>query len=137
MDLATFIKVYVVSVPIFFAIDLVWLGVVAKGIYGKYMGHLMRPTPNWAAAVTFYLIFIVGLVIFSIYPALKNSSWSYAALYGAMFGFFTYMTFDLTNLAVLKGYPWQIAIIDIVWGIALSFSVSALSYLICSKYLGL
>lgn len=133
----TFLKVYLVTVPIFFLIDLTWLGVIAKGVYRKYMGHLMLATPNWTAAIVFYLLFIVGLIIFVINPALKNHSWSYALLYGALFGFFTYMTFDLTSLAVLKGWPWQIVIIDIIWGMVLSGSVSVASYLICSKYLGL
>ncbi|MBU2566576.1 DUF2177 family protein [Patescibacteria group bacterium] len=137
MDIINFLKVYLIAVPIFFIIDLTWLGVVAKNIYQKYMGHLMLTTPNWAAAIAFYLLFLVGLVIFVLNPALKNHSWTYALLYGAMFGFFTYMTFDLTSLAVLKDWPWQIVIIDIIWGIFLSSSVSVITYLICSKYLNL
>ena len=130
-----FIKIYLIAVPIFFLIDLTWLGLIAKNIYQKYMGHLMRPTPNWTAAVIFYLLFIVGLVIFAIYPAIRNNSWSYALLYGAMFGFFTYMTFDLTSLAVIKDWRWQIVIIDIIWGIVLSSSVSVLAYLIGKNWL--
>lgn len=137
MNIMTFIKIYLVSVPIFFLIDLTWLGVIAKDVYRKYMGHLMLDTPNWTAAIVFYLTFIVGLVIFAVYPALRNNSWSYALIYGALFGFFTYMTFDLTSLAVLKNWPWQIVIIDIIWGIILSGSVSIISYFICSRYLGL
>jgi uncharacterized membrane protein len=137
MNFMTFAKIYLVTVPIFFLIDLTWLGVIAKNVYRKYMGHLMLATPNWTAAIIFYLLFIVGLIIFVINPALKNHSWSYALLYGAMFGFFTYMTFDLTSLAVLKDWPWQIVIIDIIWGMVLSGSVSVVSYLICSRYLGL
>lgn len=97
------------------------------------MGHLMRATPNWPVAIAFYLLFIVGLVIFVISPALKNSSWSYALLYGALFGFFTYMTFDLTNWAVLKDWPWKIVIIDIVWGMVLSSSVSVVVYFIAKS----
>jgi len=128
---------YLVTVPIFFLFDLTWLGVIAKNVYRKYMGHLMLATPNWTAAIIFYLAFIVGLIIFVIHPALKNHSWSYALLYGIMFGFFTYMTFDLTSLSVLKDWSWQITIIDIIWGITLSGSVSIISYMICNKYLGL
>ena len=135
MTIINFIKIYLIAVPIFFLIDLTWLGLIAKKIYQKYMGHLMRPTPNWTAAVIFYLLFIVGLVIFAIYPAIRNNSWSYALLYGAMFGFFTYMTFDLTSLAVIKDWRWQIVIIDIIWGIVLSSSVSVLAYLIGKNWL--
>ena len=135
MTIINFIKIYLIAVPIFFLIDLTWLGLIAKNIYQKYMGHLMRPTPNWTVAVIFYLLFIVGLVIFAIYPAIRNNSWSYALLYGAMFGFFTYMTFDLTSLAVIKDWRWQIVIIDIIWGIVLSSSVSVLAYLIGKNWL--
>ena len=135
MTIINFIKIYLIAVPIFFLIDLTWLGLIAKNIYQKYMGHLMRPTPNWTAAVIFYLLFIVGLVIFAIYPAIRNNSWSYALFYGAMFGFFTYMTFDLTSLAVIKDWRWQIVIIDIIWGIVLSSSVSVLAYLIGKNWL--
>jgi uncharacterized membrane protein len=137
MNILSLTKTYAISVAIFLLMDMVWLGVIAKDVYKKYMGNLMLAVPNWTAALVFYLLFVVGLVIFVIQPALKSHSWSYALLYGAMFGFFTYMTFDLTGLAVLKGWSWQIALIDTVWGIVLSGSVSTLSYLICSKYLGL
>ncbi len=134
MNILSFAKMYLVTVPIFFLIDLVWLGVIAKDIYQKYMGHLMRPTPNWTASIVFYLLFIVGLVIFVINPAIQKNSLNYALLYGAMFGFFTYMTFDLTSLAVLKDWPWQIVIIDIIWGVVLSTSVSAISYFLINKF---
>lgn len=135
MTIINFIKIYLIAIPIFFLIDLTWLGLIAKNIYQKYMGHLMRSNPNWTAAIIFYLLFVAGLVVFAIYPAIKNSSWSYALLYGAMFGFFTYMTFDLTSLAVLKDWRWQIVIIDIIWGVILSSSVSGLAYLIGKNWL--
>ncbi len=130
MNITTFIKLYLIAVPIFVIIDLVWLGVIAKGIYKKYIGHLMLPTPNWPVAVMFYLIFIVGLVIYAINPAIKESSWLVALGYGAMFVFFTYMTFDLTNSAILKDWPWRIVVIDIIWGMVLSGSVSVIAYFI-------
>lgn len=130
-----FLKVYLVAVPIFFAIDLLWLGVIAKDIYQKYIGHLMRPAPNWPVAIVFYLLFIVGLIIFAINPALKNNSLNYAIFYGALFGFFTYMTFDMTNWAVLKDWPATIVFIDIVWGVVLSASVSTLTYFIVKNFI--
>jgi uncharacterized membrane protein len=133
MSVINFVKLYLIAVPIFFIIDLTWLGVIAKDLYQKHMGHLMRPMPNWPVAVLFYLLFIIGLVIFVISPAMKNNSWSYALLYGALFGFFTYMTFDLTSLAVLKDWPWKIVIIDIIWGIVLSSSVSVVTYFIAKN----
>ncbi len=124
MNTIAFIKLYLVAIPIFFALDMLWLVFIAKDIYQKYMGHLMRPMPNWPVAILFYLLFIVGIIIFAIHPAIKNNSWTQALFYGAMFGFFTYMTFDLTSLAVLKDYSWEITIIDIIWGVILSSTVS-------------
>jgi uncharacterized membrane protein len=134
---ADFFKIYFAAVPVFFAIDLLWLGVVAKDVYKKYIGHLMLPSPNWPVAFLFYLLFIVGLVIFVIQPALRDASWTHALVYGALFGFFTYITFDLTALAVLKDWPWQIVIIDIIWGSSLSAAVSVIAYFIGTKALGL
>jgi uncharacterized membrane protein len=130
MNTFDFLKLYLVAVPVFFALDMLWLVIIAKDIYQKYMGHLMKPMPNWPVAILFYLLFIVGIIIFAVHPAIKSNSWTYALLYGAMFGFFTYMTFDLTSLAVLKDYSWEITIIDIIWGTVLSASVSVVVFFI-------
>jgi len=135
MDIIGFLKLYLVAVPIFFIIDMLWLVIIAKGVYQKYMGHLMKPIPNWPVAMLFYFLFIVGLIIFAIYPAVRNNSWTYALLYGAMFGFFTYITFDLTGLAVLKNFPWQITIVDIIWGTILSATVSIATFFIGRNFL--
>jgi uncharacterized membrane protein len=134
MSIINFLKIYAIAVPIFFLVDMLWLGVVAKGIYQKYIGHLMRPSPNWPVAIVFYLLFIIGLVIFVINPAIEKNSWTHALLYGAMFGFFTYMTFDLTNWAVLKDWPQTIVYIDIAWGIVLSTVVSLGTYFIYNLF---
>jgi uncharacterized membrane protein len=130
--LINFIKIYLIAVPVFFVIDLLWLGIVAKGIYQKYLGHLLKD-PNWPVAVVFYLLFIVGMVIFAISPALEKQSLMYALGFGALFGFFTYMTYDLTNWATLKDWPWQIVFIDTLWGTVLSASVSTVTYLLVNK----
>ncbi len=135
MTIVNFLKMYLITVPIFFIIDLTWLGIIAKDVYQKYMGHLMRDTPNWPVAILFYLLFIIGLIIFVINPAIQKDSWMHALIYGAMFGFFTYMTFDLTSLAVLKDWPWQIAVIDIIWGIVLSSSVSVIAYFVSRNFI--
>lgn len=132
-----YIKIYLVAVPIFFLIDIIWLGFIAKGIYKKYMGHLLAETTNWPVAVLFYLLFIVGIVIFALVPAIQNNSWSQALVLGSLFGFFTYMTFDLTGLAVLKDWSWQIAIIDMIWGMMLTGSVSIITFFICKNLLNM
>jgi uncharacterized membrane protein len=119
---------YILTMPVFFAIDLLWLGVIGKPIYQKYLGHLMRPDVNWGSAIVFYLLFILGILIFAVYPAVQQQSLKYAALYGAMFGFFTYMTYELTNHAVIKDWPAGIIAIDIFWGTVLSCLVAIGSY---------
>ncbi len=129
MTLLQYLYVYLVTVPIFFAIDMLWLGFVAKNVYREYLGYLLRDPINWTAAFTFYFIFIGGLLYFAIIPALKEGSLMNAALYGALFGFFTYATYDLTNLATVKDWPLTISLIDMAWGTVLSATVATLSFL--------
>lgn len=125
-----FIKIFLVAFVVFFAIDIIWLGLVAKNLYKKYLGFIMAPQVNWIAAVIFYIVFIIGLSFFVIEPALAKSSLSYALLAGLFFGFITYATYDLTNLATLKDWPITITIIDLVWGSFLGGAVSTITYLI-------
>jgi len=124
MAIINFIKIYIIAVPIFFLVDLLWLGVIAKDIYQKQLGHLLKATPNWPIAVLFYLLFIAGLVVFVISPAILKGSWQQALVYGAFFGFITYMTYELTNYSLIKDWPWPIVIIDIIWGMVLAVIVS-------------
>jgi len=128
-----FIKLYAITLPVFFAIDMVWLGLVAKNFYAKHIGFLMKTNVDWVAALLFYLLFIVGLIVFIIMPAIENNSWVHAVLYGMLFGLITYATYDLTNLATLKDWPLIITIIDLVWGMTLSGLVSLVSFLIANK----
>lgn len=129
-----FFKLFLVAVPVFFVVDLLWLGVLAKGIYQKYLGQFLRESPIWSVAILFYLLFVVGLVVFVIEPAVSKGSWSHALIYGAFFGFITYMTYELTNYALIKGWPWQIVIIDIAWGVVLSAIVAVVSYFIGKNF---
>jgi len=128
-----FIKLYAIALPVFFAIDMTWLGLVAKNFYKNQIGFLMTPNINWVAAITFYLLFIVGLVVFVITPAVEKGSWMYALLFGALFGLITYATYDLTNLATLKDWPLLVTIVDMAWGAVLAASVSVVTYFIASK----
>lgn len=127
------IKTYLVTLVTFFAIDMIWLGFIARKLYRSQIGHLMSDKPNWGAAIAFYLIFIAGLIFFVIHPALMNNSWQQALLVGMLFGFITYATYDLTNLATLKHWPVRITIIDLIWGTSLGGSVSLISYLIMQR----
>lgn len=119
---------YFLTTIVFFAIDMLWLGLIAKGLYNKFLGSFLADQVNWTAAIIFYLLFIVGIFVFAIMPALGKESFSHALLYGALFGFFTYATYDMTNLATLKDWPVQIVIIDVIWGAVLTASVSISGY---------
>ena len=94
-------------------IDLIWLLAIAKGLYRSEMGSLMSPNPNLIAALGFYLLYGLGALIFVIYPALQKQVWLDALIYGALFGLFCYMTYNLTNLAVIRDFPSKLALIDI------------------------
>ena len=125
-----FIKLFLIALPVFFVIDMIWLVLVARKFYNKHLGFLMRPDINWYAAIIFYLLFIAGLVVFVISPAVEKHSPVHALLYGALFGLIAYATYDLTNLATLKDWPVIITIVDLLWGMVLSMAVSAITYLI-------
>lgn len=128
-----FMKLFAIALPVFFAIDMVWLGLVAKDFYRAQIGSLMKSDANWIAAVVFYLIFIAGLVVFVIGPAVEKGSWTHALLFGAFFGLVCYATYDLTNLAVAKDWPLLVTVVDLAWGAVLAASVSTITYFIVSK----
>ena len=130
-----FIKLYAIALPLFFIIDLVWVGVVALPFYKNHIGFLLRPDINWAAAISFYLLFVVGLVLFVIAPAVEKGSWMQALMFGALFGLVTYAAYDLTNLATLKDWPLVVTIVDLAWGAFVAGSVSVLTYVIATKVL--
>jgi len=119
---------YALAAVVFCVLDLLWLGTVAQGLYERHLGDLLAPSPNLAAAVVFYAIFMAGLVYFVIRPAVEVQSWRRALGAGAFFGFVTYATWDLTNLAVLRDFPASIVPIDLAWGTFLAASVSVSTY---------
>lgn len=109
-------------------IDLIWLLGIAKNMYRDEMGSLMASEPKLLAGLAFYLLYALGATIFVILPALSKQSWIYAAQYGALFGFFCYMTYDLTNLAVIRDFPVRLAFVDIAWGSAVTAFSAILAY---------
>ena len=119
---------YVTTLAVFALLDFVWLGFIARDLYKSRIGDLMLAEPNWTAAALFYLMFMVGIVVFAVLPALDADSWKHAALYGALFGFFCYATYDLTNLATLKGWSVTIVVADIVWGMVVSGVAATVSF---------
>ena len=129
------LKSYLITVVIFFAFDLTWLGLIAKKMYAEKLGYIMSPQVNWLPAILFYLLFVVGLLLMVIFPAIEKKSWTHALLYGFLFGLVTYATYDLTNLATLKNWPLSITIIDLIWGSFLSAATSVISFFAIQKFL--
>ena len=132
-NIQVFLKLFLIALPVFFAIDMVWLVLVAKKFYQEQIGFLMKPDINWLAAIIFYLLFIVGLVTFVISPAIEKHSWVHAILFGALFGLITYSTYDLTNLATVKDWPVLVTVVDLIWGTVLAASISVITYIIAGK----
>jgi uncharacterized membrane protein len=129
MSLVHYVYLYLLTVPVFFAIDMLWLGYLSRGLYQTQLAHLLGPI-QWGPAIIFYLLYIVGILIFAVVPALHAESLRHAVLYGALFGFFAYATYDLTNLATLRDWPILITVVDMIWGAVLTSSVATASYLI-------
>lgn len=123
MTAGEFLKLYGVGVVVFLVLDLIWLGVVAKGFYERQIGHLMRSDVQWAPALLFYLVFVAALVVFVAAPAVEKQSPGHALGLGAFFGLASYAAFDLTCLALFKGFPLAVAVVDLAWGAALSAAV--------------
>ena len=128
MGFPFYLKLYLLTIPIFFLIDIIWLGSLAKKFYGDNIGHLLSEKVNWKAALVFYFIYIVGILFYAVVPALEDGNWQKSLLLGSAFGFFTYATYDLTNLATLKNWSVKVVVVDIVWGMILCGVVAAVSF---------
>lgn len=126
-------KLYLLTLSVFLSIDFVWLAFVARKFYADQIGFLMKSNVNFVAAFLFYLLFVFGLMVFVISPALEKKSLMSAVLMGALFGLVTYATYDLTNHATVKNWPIIVTIVDLIWGTVLAASVSAISYLLAKK----
>jgi len=126
--LLKYFGIYLTFLIALVAIDLVWLLGVAKNLYRDQMGDLMASEPKLVAGLAFYLIYALGVCIFVILPAISKQSLIYALQYGALFGFFCYMTYDLTNLAVVRNFPTQLAFIDMAWGSFVTAICAGLAY---------
>lgn len=125
---------YISTAIVFLVIDFVWLTQIASKFYSEQLGDLLLEKPNLGIAVAFYLIYVVGIVVFAVAPALKAGSFQYAVLYGAMFGFFAYATYDLTNLATLKNWSVAVALVDVSWGTVLTGVAAGAGYAITNTF---
>jgi len=130
-----YLKLYFATLIAFFAIDMVWLGLVARTFYREQLGFLLTSSTNWVAAVIFYLLFILGILVFVVLPGLEDNSLKTTLLRAALFGLITYATYDLTNLATVKNWPVLITVVDMAWGTVLSVAVSYIGFIV-GKWLG-
>jgi uncharacterized membrane protein len=130
MAVAYYLKLYVACTAVFFALDIAWLGFVARGFYQRQMGHLLADQTRWGAAVLFYLIYVAAIVVLCVLPAVEKQSLARALALGAVFGLAAYAAFDLTSLALLKGFPGGVVPVDLAWGVVLTASVSAAGFLV-------
>ena len=124
---------YLIATVIFFAVDMLWIGFVARGFYKDKLGYIMADKPNWAAAVIFYLLYIGGILFFAVIPALRDQSWTAALINGAVLGLLCYATYDLTNYATLAKWPFVVVVVDMLWGIFITAGVAIATYLIGNR----
>ena len=125
---------YAATLVLMVALDLVWLGVIAKPLYQQAIGHLMAERPNIPVALIFYAVYAFGLMVFAVTPDQSGPGWSKAILVGALFGFFAYATYDLTNLATLKNWPVSIALVDVLWGTFVSAASAGVGRLALDRF---
>lgn len=126
--MANYFYAYLTSLLTMAALDAAWLGLIAPAFYRKHIGFIMTNKPDWLAAIAFYLIFILGVTVFVVYPGWKDAhSLVKIGLSGALFGLVTYATYDLTNQATLKNWPHIVTVVDLIWGTVLTAVVSVVA----------
>ena len=128
MGLIKILLLYAFSLVVFLIIDLVWLGIISKNFYRTQLGQLMSPKVNWLAAIIFYMLFIVGILVFAVLPGIEAGSLARTALLAALFGLVCYATYDLSNLATLKNWPLAVTVVDLLWGTSVSTMVGIIAY---------
>ncbi len=111
------------------ALDLLWLGVIAKDFYARHMGTLLRPDVKWVPALLFYALYLTAVIVFVVLPAAERKSLGWAMGMGAFFGLAAYATYDLTSLALIRDFPLRVVLVDLAWGTALTALVSGVGYL--------
>jgi uncharacterized membrane protein len=118
----------------FAAIDSVWLMTMAPRLYKPEIGELMADEFRLVPAIVFYLLYITGVLIFAVNPALASGKWQTALIQGALFGFFCYMTYDMTNYATLRIWSLKVTILDLIWGTFLTGAAAVVGTLVTQKF---
>jgi len=133
MGFGAWVSTYVATIVTFLALDFAWLGAVARRFYKTEMGPLMREEIQWLPAMAFYVLFVAAILVFVVAPGVERGSLGRTAWTGALFGLVTYATYDLTNLAVLRGFGPRLAFVDMAWGTVLCAAVAMAGYLFASR----
>lgn len=127
---------YVTAALLLLAADVIWLRSMGPTFYASELGGLLRDQPDLAVATGFYLLYVAGLVVFVIHPGMASASLLTVALQGAFFGLVAYATYDLTNLATIRGFTAKVAVVDMAWGAALSSAVSLATVALLRRFVG-
>lgn len=125
---------YIVVLLVLVVGDATWLSFFARVMFRPVLGGILLENPRWGAAVLFYLLYALGVLVFPLALGLRGGSMLQAVLYGALFGFLAYMTYDLTNLATIKAWTMPLALIDMGWGAVLTAAASAAGYAIAQRF---
>jgi uncharacterized membrane protein len=133
MTNSVWIRTYAVTLAAFLVLDFLWLGLVARGFYRSQLGNLLASDVRWLPAIFFYMLFVAATVVFAVMPAVSRGSLGRAVLLGGFFGVVAYATYDLTNLATMRGFPVAVAVVDMAWGGVLTASVATVGYLVASR----
>jgi uncharacterized membrane protein len=134
MTLSNYLVAYFVTAIVFFGMDFVWLMTATSRFYRVMLGDLLLEKPNLLVAALFYFIYVGGIVILAVAPALHVGSWATALTLGAVLGLIAYGTYDFTNLATLKGWPAVVSVVDLAWGMSLTAIAATLGFLVVSKF---
>lgn len=132
-----YLKLLLTALPLLIILDVLWIGILADAFYQSQIGFLLTDQVIWPAALLFYILYVLALIVFVLDPALKTRSFKKALTLGAFLGFTAYMTYDFTNLATIQGWPLFLSVVDIAWGTVATLVVSAATYTIAQKYLKL
>lgn len=127
-----YLKTYLIAGGVYWIIDFLWLGVIAQNFYQRQLGDMLADRIKWPAAIIFYLLYPIGVIIFAVVPGVKEQSLIRSLVLGALFGYFTYSTYDLSNYITLQGWPIKVVIVDILWGIFVSMLVAFVGFKINS-----
>ncbi|SHJ31513.1 Uncharacterized membrane protein [Desulfatibacillum alkenivorans DSM 16219] len=130
MGIKNTLAAYALTLLVYMAGDILWVGFFAKGYYHRRMGALFSDHVNWIAASLFYLIFVCGVLVFVVYPAISGDNFKEALWKGMLFGLVTYGTFDLVSMALFKGWHADVVVIDMAWGMVITGAVSAAGFFI-------